>query len=93
MTVYSNKLVINVSNVNVSNCSTVGTLTVNGQTYCMNWKLMPSYMPLNTIGTGTLVVQGDAYNGTYNTPVYLYDNYLYVWPKMEFSMISTTPYS
>ncbi len=99
MAVYSNKLVVNVLNkpfVNASNCSTPGTLTFNGKTYCMQWRYLPQHFIINQIGTGTLVVYqlNSSFNGTYdNTPVYLYNNYLYVWPNGRFSMISTTPYS
>ncbi len=76
-------------------CSTAGTLTFNGKTYCMKWALIPSGFTQHSIGMGTLVVNqsGSGFNGTYNTHVYLFNNYLYVWPQAQFSMVSTTTYS
>ncbi len=77
------------------NCSTPGILLFNEKTYCMKWSMFASSTGLHQIGTGTLIVnQPDSYfNGTYyNTPIYISDKYLYVWPNLEFSMVSTIPY-
>jgi len=95
-TVTSSTKTVTVAGTTSTPCQNVaGYVVINGQTICMNWKLIDiSWPPSSTMGYTTVYVNsGNKWSGTYpNIPYYIdSQGYIWVWPHEEFSLKSVNP--
>jgi len=70
------------------------TMTLNGKQIPMEyqWLTQTEMNNWTKVGNGNLVVTDGEYAGTYNNvPVYSYNGWYYVWPKMLFSVAAPIP--